>query len=136
VTNIGSLEHFQDPAQGVQEMARVLNPNGRAYIMVPNTFSLLTNIWIAFRKGITSVDQQPLQRYGARMDWTNLIENNGLHVLKTLKYERAWPQKLSDWGYYFRYPKQMARLLAAPFIPLNLAFGFIFICEKKPFLPA
>ncbi len=130
ITNIGSLEHFQNPAQGVREMARVLKPQGRAYILVPNTFSLLTNILIAWRKGMTSIDQQPIQRYGARMDWANLLEQNGLHVLKTLKYERAWPQRLSDWGYYFRYPKQMFRLLASPFIPLNLAFCFIFICEK------
>jgi SAM-dependent methyltransferase len=130
VTNIGSLEHFQDPAQGVREMARVLNSQGRAYVLVPNTFSLLTNILIAWRKGITSIDQQPIQRYGARMDWANLLENNGLHVLKTMKYERAWPQRLSDWGYYFRNPKQMIRLLATPFVPLNLAFCFIFICGK------
>jgi SAM-dependent methyltransferase len=131
VTNIGSLEHFQDPAQGAQEMARVLSPLGRAYILVPNTFSLLSNVWNAFRKGITSIDHQPIQRYGARMDWVNLLEANGLHVIKTIKFERVWPQKPSDWGFYFRHPKQMVRLFASPFIPLNLSYAFIFVCRKR-----
>lgn len=131
VTNIGSLEHFNDPALGVCEMARVLRSGGKAYILVPNTFSLSTNIWDAFRRGITVVDQQPIQRYGARMDWVNLLHSNGLKVCRTQKFERAWPQFLSDWNYYLRKPKEMIRLLASPFIPLNLAFCFMFTCEKK-----
>ncbi len=130
LTNVGSLEHFLDPAQGVREMARVLNPKGRAFILVPNTFSLSTNIWYAFRTGETSIDGQPIQRYAARADWHRLLEQNGLRVYKTIKYERPWPRLRSDWGYYLRRPKELARLLAAPFIPLNLAFCFVFFCEK------
>jgi hypothetical protein len=65
------------------------------------------------------------------MDWANLLEANGLTIVKTLKYERAWPQNLSDWGFYFHHPKQLLRLLASPFIPLNLAFCFIFVCGKR-----
>ena len=38
VTCLGSLEHFLDPAKGVKEMARVLKPDGRALILVPNSF--------------------------------------------------------------------------------------------------
>ncbi len=130
LTNIGSLEHFLDPAQGVREMARVLRSGGRAFILVPNTFSLTTNIWHAFRTGETSIDDQPIQRYAARADWQRLLEQNGLRVYKTIKYERIWPRRRSDWGYYLRRPKELVRLLAAPFIPLNLAFCFIFFCEK------
>ncbi len=131
VTNIGSLEHFFDPAQGVREMVRVLKPEGKAIILVPNTFSLLTNVWHAMRTGETPVDDQPIQRYGSRADWTNLIEGNGLRVVETLKYERPWPYKSSDWGYYLRRPKELARLLAAPLVPLNLCFCFLFVCSKK-----
>ena len=130
VTNIGSLEHFDDPAKGVREMARVLKPGGKAFILVPNTFSLLTNVWHAMRTGETSADDQPLQRYGARADWTNLLEGNGLRVTQTLKYERPWPYDRSDWGYYLRRPKELVRLLAAPLVPLNLAFCFLLICLK------
>jgi hypothetical protein len=112
-------------------MARVLRPGGRAFVLVPNTFSLLTNIWIAFRTGQTSVDLQPIQRYGARADWTNLLQANGLRVCHTGKYERPWPRIRADWGYYLHRPKEMLRLAAAPFVPLNLAFCFLFSCERN-----
>lgn len=131
VTNIGSLEHFIDPAQGAREMARVLHPQGKAYIFVPNTFSLLINVWEAFRFGHTSVDNQPIQRYGARQDWTILLEENGLKVIKTIKYERAWPYHLPDLPHYLRHPRELVRLAVAPFVPLNLAFCFLFICERQ-----
>jgi ubiquinone/menaquinone biosynthesis C-methylase UbiE len=130
VTNIGSLEHFFDPPQGVREMARVLRPSGKAFVLLPNTFSLLTNILVAWRTGETSIDEQPIQRYGAREDWKRLLEQNGLRVTKTIKYERPWPQTMEDWKYYLRRPKEMFRLLANPIVPLNLTFCFIFTCEK------
>ncbi len=130
ITNVGSLEHFLDPAQGVREMTRILRSGGRAFILVPNTFSLSTTIWHAFRTGETSVDQQPIQRYAARADWQRLLEQNGLQVYKTIKYERAWPRRKEDWKYYILRPKEFLRLLATPLIPLNLAFCFIFFCKK------
>lgn len=138
ISNSGSLEHFNDPAQGVREMSRLLKPGGRAFVLVPNTFSLLTTIWEAYTKGVTSADRQPIQRYGARQDWALLLEQNGLHVLRTIRYERPWPYYLPDWGYYLRRPKELARMLLSPIIPLNLSFCFLFICErgKLPAQPA
>ncbi|HRQ38299.1 MAG TPA: class I SAM-dependent methyltransferase [Chloroflexota bacterium] len=131
ISNIGSLEHYLDMAQAVREMARVLKPDGRALILVPNTFSLLTNVWIAFRQGRTSIDPyQPIQRYAARYEWQQLLEENGLTVTKTLKYERERPRTRPDLMNYVRRPKQMARLMLTPFIPLNLAWSFVFICHK------
>jgi SAM-dependent methyltransferase len=129
ITNIGSLEHFVDPAKGVREIARTLKTDGQAFILVPNTFSLLTNILVAFRQGRTVVDNQPIQRYGARHDWVQLLEENGLVVRKTIKYERPWPYHSADWGYYFRHPKDLLRLILSPFVPLNLAYSFLFVCE-------
>ncbi len=131
VTNIGSLEHFVDMTSGVREMARVLRPGGKAFVLVPNTFSLLTMIWPAFRKGRTVADHQPIQRLGARADWSRLLVMNGLSVRQTIKYERAWPRVARDWNYYLHRPKEMLRLLAAPFVPTNLAWCFLFICERS-----
>lgn len=132
VSNIGSLEHYVDMKTAVQEMTRVLAPHGRAVVLVPNTFSLLNNIWIAYRQGRTSIDPyQPIQRYGARLEWQELLESNGLMVEKTIKYDRVKPKTKSEWYKILRHPKDLLRLLAAPIIPLNLAFCFVFICKKQ-----
>jgi SAM-dependent methyltransferase len=130
VSNIGSIEHYVEMDTAVQEMARVLRPNGRALILLPNTFSLLHNIWTAFRQGRTFIDSQPIQRYAARQEWQQLLENNGLVVDKTIKYEIERPQTWPDFMSYIRHPKRMVKWLIAPLIPLNLAFCFVFICHK------
>lgn len=132
VSNVGSLEHFLDPAQGVREMSRILKPGGKAYILVPNTYSILDNVWYAMRTGMISYDNQPIQRYGARQDWTVLLERNGLRVKRVLKYERIWPRSRRDWQELLRRPREILRLLATPFLPTNLAYAFIFVCEKNP----
>jgi SAM-dependent methyltransferase len=131
VTNIGSLEHFLDPAKGVREIRRVLKPGGTAVLLVPNTYSLLSNIWSVFRKGQIAVDEQPIQRYGTRADWTALLRANGLVVQKTIKYERPFPRSFRDVLHYLQHPKNLIRLLLAPFIPTNLAYAFLFICKQE-----
>ena len=130
VSNIGSLEHYLDMDTAVQQMTRVLKPGGRAIVLVPNSFSLLHNIWIALRDGRTNIDQQPIQRYAARLEWQTLLEENGLVVDKTLKYELETPRTWTDWGHYLRHPKKMVRLALRSFVPLNLAFCFVFLCYK------
>ena len=131
ISNIGSIEHYVDMQTAVREMARVLKPNGRAVVLVPNTFSLLNNIWIALRQGRTSIDPyQPIQRYGARYEWQELLEDNGLVVQKTIKYDRVKPRTRNELKTLLSHPKELARLILAPFVPLNLAFCFVFICHK------
>lgn len=130
VSNIGSLEHFVDMETAVSEMTRILKPGGRAYVLVPNTFSLMTNIWIAMRQGKTSIDSQPIQRYAARQEWQDIVESAGLVVQNTYKYEREWPRTAADRRYYLTHPKALIRLLMTPFIPLNLAFCFVFEAVK------
>jgi SAM-dependent methyltransferase len=130
VSNIGSLEHYLDPGQGVLEMARVLRPGGRSCVLLPNIYSLLDNVWYAFRFGRTVQDNQPIQRYAARYEWQDLLEANGLRVERTVKYEREWPTSWADVGYYLRRPKALARLLVTPILPLNLASCFVYLCRK------
>lgn len=136
ISNIGSLEHYVNMEAAVGEMARVLKPGGRAVVLLPNTFSLMQNIWIAFRQGRTAIDPyQPIQRYGARLEWQKLLEENGLAVVETRKYERIWPRTRRDLLALLRRPKEVVRVLLAPLIPLNLAFCFIFVCHKGPGKP-
>jgi len=131
VTNIGSLEHFLDMAAGVREMARVLAPDGLACILLPNTYSLLGNVWSAFRRGVTLDDGQPLQRYAARREWQALLEAHGFRVEGVVKYEREWPHSWADVRWYLRHPRPLIHLLLTPFIPLNLASCFVYLCRRR-----
>ena len=88
------------------------------------------NIWTALRQGRTFIDNQPIQRYAARQEWQQLLEDNGLVVDKTIKYEIERPQTWPDFLSYIRHPKRMVKWLISPMIPINLAFCFVFICHK------
>ena len=130
VTSIGSLEHYLHPPRGAREMARVLAPDGMALVLLPNTFSLLGNVWTAFRTGWPVDDGQPIQRYATRRQWQTLLEEGGLAVERTVKYEREWPASLADLRWYLSRPKALIRLLLTPFVPLNLASCFVYLCRR------
>ncbi len=134
VTNLGSLEHLQDMAQGVREMARVLRPSGRACITVPNTFGLFWNVQVAWRTGDVDDDGQPLQRYGTRRQWEQLLESNGLQVVEVRGYEHehAFPRTWQDVRRYWFRPIRTTRMLLSPLLPVNLAGQFVFLCVPKP----
>jgi SAM-dependent methyltransferase len=130
ISNIGSVEHYVDMELAIREMARVLAKNGRAFILVPNTYSLLHNILLAYKEGRSVVDVQPIQRYAARQEWADMLEANGLQVIHTGKYEIETPRTKADWQLYVRHPKKLVRLALRPFVPTNLAFCFLFTCRK------
>ncbi len=131
VTSIGSLEHYRSLTLGARELVRVMKPAGRALILLPNTFSLLHNVWTAFRTGRTGTDRQPIQRYAALREWQDFLEEAGLHVLHVFKYEKEFPRSFPDLVWYFLHPKELLRLMLTPLIPLPWACAFIFLCEKK-----
>jgi len=119
VTNLGSLEHFLSPEKGVREIARVLKKNGRAYILVPNSYFLpiIINVWLKGDKGLKS--NQPLERLATKTEWQQLLEKNGLKVERIFAYN--YKTEKDPWLY---------RLLR-PFIPFNLAYCFLYECQKK-----
>jgi 2-polyprenyl-3-methyl-5-hydroxy-6-metoxy-1,4-benzoquinol methylase len=132
VTNIGSLEHYFRPHWASLEMARVLRPEGQALILLPNTFGLLGNILHVWRTGDVHDDGQPLQRYGTYAQWRRLLEGNGLHVSRVVKYEREWPRTREDILWYALRPHKLGRVLLTPVIPLNLTSFLIYLCQKAP----
>jgi SAM-dependent methyltransferase len=133
VFNLGSLEHYIHPEQGVKELARVLKPDGSALILLPNSFGLLWNVFHVWRTGDIFDDGQPIQRYGTRREWETLLEENGLIVCRTLGYNgRTFPRTWEDFKWYLKRPRKiLTSLLFLPFIPLNGDSMFIFFCRKK-----
>lgn len=131
-TNLGSLEHFEDMQFAVREMARVLKPTGLALLTVPNTFGLRWNVQYAWRTGDVDDDGQPLQRYGTRRQWETILQENGLAIERVLGYEheRAFPRTKRDMLNYLRHPRRLfSMLFITPFIPVNMAGQFVFICR-------
>lgn len=135
VTNIGSLEHYFDPAEGVREMWRVLRPTGVAVVLLPNLFGLFGNIWHVLRHAEVFDDGQPLQRYATLGSWKALLETNGLVPDRVIRYEREAPRTRSDLLWLCRRPWKIGRLLIAPFVPANLSNILVFVCHKRPVLP-
>ncbi len=131
LSNIGSLEHYSDPLKGAREMARVLKPGGLACIFVPNTFSIMATVLYAFHTGEIIDDGQPIQRYCTRRGWERLLQENGFTILAVKKYEREWPLNRKDFLSYLRRPKELLHLSISPFVPLNLANSFAFICKQN-----
>jgi SAM-dependent methyltransferase len=131
VTHIGSLEHYIDPLRGAQEIARILKPDGKACIMVPNSFGLFGNILYVWKTGDIFDDGQPLQRYGTRGIWVNLLSAAGLHVEKIISHnEVPIPRTRSDALALLKKPRKLVRFFVNFFIPLNLTNHFVFICRR------
>ena len=131
VTNLGSLEHFEDMGQGIREMARVVKPNGRICLTVPNTFGLFWNVQVAWMTGDVDDDGQPLQRYGTRRQWEHLLKSNGLHIIaiRGYEHEHAFPRTWHDLQRYWLHPIRITRMMISRFLPVNMAGQFVFICR-------
>jgi len=119
VVNLGSLEHFLSPVNGLKEMVRVLRQGGRAALLLPNNYfaMVILNVW---RTGSTGRNTfQELDRWGTQKEWSDLIESSGLEIEAIHKYNYKTPSM--PWKY---------RLLR-PWIPLNLSYAFLFVCRRE-----
>lgn len=131
VTHIGNLEHFQNPDLGIQEVARILKPDGLAVILLPNGFSIVGNVQHVRRTGQVFDDGQPIQRYNTRQGWQDLLETNGLTVIKTIRYEHFFPQTKRDWISHLKRPSRLLRWALTWAIPFNLSNSFVYFCKRS-----
>lgn len=123
---IGSLEHFDSPEKALKEISRVIKPNGRILIRVPNLY-FLGHIFMAVRYGIFPSEggQDFSERFSTKLGWEELITSNKLRVKKVKKYnfiyatEKVNPFIISLWN------------LFNPFLPEGLSYCFDYICVKK-----
>lgn len=130
ITHIGNLEHYQNPAAGIREVARLLAPTGVAFILLPNLFSFFGNMQFARKTGHVFDDGQPLQRYNTRKGWQELLEANGLVVFKTIRYEHARPRTKKDWITHLKRPTRILRLFMQRFVPFNWSNSFVYFCRR------
>lgn len=131
VTHIGNLEHYQNPSLGVQEVARILKPDGTAIILLPNGFSIAGNVQNVRRTGRVFDDGQPIQRYNTRHGWQDLLEANGLTVVRTIRYEHFFPRTKQDLLSHIKRPSRLLRWAVAWAIPFNLSNCFVYFCKRS-----
>jgi SAM-dependent methyltransferase len=132
VTSIGSLEHYGDPERGAAELARVLAPEGRAVVLLPNTFGLLWTVRDARHTGEVCDDGQPIQRYGTRKEWERLLERGGFRMERVVGFDiPVRPRSLRGWFRFLVHPIDLARaVLIWLFMPVNLAGCLVYICGR------
>ena len=129
VTSLGSLEHYRQMEQGLEEMARVLKPEGMACIMVPNVF-WLGDVLEVLRRGECSSGFQIIERHGTRLGWQHLLEAHHFVVQRTLRYNKPYPLFVRSSWKVKSIRKFLWRNLLNAFCPLNLSLEFIYMCRK------
>ncbi len=131
VTCIGSLEHFLSVEQGLKEMWRVVKPDGMAAIYLPNSYYLVDVLWEVGRKGYGPSHSQIVERFASFGEWRDLIEANGFSVTRAYKYNFLLPKTRTDWRFVDQRPQRLLKALSAPFIPFNLSYSFLYLCQPK-----
>lgn len=118
--NLGSLEHFFDPEMGLKEMARVLKEGGKAVLLLPNSYFIMT-LWKVLRTGgpDRQTDQE-MDRWASKEEWSEVLIKSGLKIRKILKYN------------YKSSTTPLKYKLIRPFIPMNFSYCFLYLCSKDP----
>jgi SAM-dependent methyltransferase len=127
VTCWGSLEHYAHPEKALGEIRRVLRPEGRAVVYVPNLF-FLGYVFLVFRSGETphEAGQNQFERFETRQGWEDMFQRQGFKVESVDKNNDMYgTQRMPKWaiGLY--------SFFVRPFIPLNLSYCFTFVLRKK-----
>lgn len=110
VVCLGNLEHFLDPLAGVRELTRVLTPEGRAAIMLPNAF-YSGDLWTVIRTGRGPNHHQAIDRFATCAEWRDLLEEGGLEVLAVHRWDKG---------------KWWKRVL-----PFHLAYHFVYVATPR-----
>jgi len=134
ITCIGSLEHFIDIEAGLNEMARVAKSDAKLCIVVPNSFYLFDIIEVLKTGCCRSGTFQPQEKLASRGEWEELLGKHGLSVLAVYRdkasIDTSWHKIFADFHPIRTFNRVVERILQS-YMPLNLGYQFIFICQKS-----
>ena len=127
VSCLGSLEHFLDMGQGLEEMKRVAKPSGRFCIMVPNQDFIGWKVM-----GHQGTAQQDINEHLLPLSaWRELFEQHGLRVRRVVPDRwHAVRWRSSSAGGTKRVITGPVLEAAWRLIPLRWQYQFVFVLER------
>lgn len=130
ITNLGSLEHYEDIPQGIREMVRVARPGAKLAILLPNSYYLADIVWQVLRTGYGPSHRQLLERFATIGEWRDMLEEGGVEVSEVHPYNFRFPLTRADWRWYRDRPRKVLNLLTGPLVPKNLSYCFLFVGRR------
>lgn len=127
VTCLGSLEHFSNKNYALAEIFRVMKKNGKAYILLPNSY-FIGHIYMVCKTGLPpdEAGQQFSEDFNTRLGWKSILEEKYFTVSDINNFNTIWAsEKVSQ------LTKYIYNFAIRPFIPLNLSYAFGYLCLKK-----
>lgn len=128
VTCLGSLEHFLDMGQGLEEMKRVAKPDGRFCIMVPNQDFLGWKVM-----GHQGTAQQDINEHLLPLAaWRRLFKQHGLSIVRVTPdrwHAVRWRSGAATGA--ARFAIGPALEIAWRLIPLRWQYQFVFVLERR-----
>lgn len=128
--SLGCLEHYLNPERGAKEIQRVLNPDGTAIIILPNRYQFGDILKVLFIGGGYE-EWQIIERSATKKQWKDFLEENGLKVIKILKYNK-YPEFLQKGTFKVKSIRKFITVNLIRYLaPFNLAQQFVYVCKKK-----
>ena len=132
VTCLGSLEHFLSPPKALEEMRRVLKPDGRAVIVVPNQ-------WFAYDVARGWIEGKGLWHGQESERYFSIDEARGLIGASfAVTHEEGWnpPRALAQSTRPFTGRFRRAALHVygwlRPRLPIAASYVFVFVGRRAP----
>lgn len=129
ITCLGSLEHYNCPEEGCREIVRLLKPDGKTVVVLPNEFSMHVLLDVLFMGRSGDDGFQIIEKLASFGQWKEFLEANGLKVLKAYKVNER-PVFLKA-GKIRSIAKFLRNLWFYYLTPFYFARTFAFLCEKK-----
>ena len=115
ITCLGSLEHFPNIEEALNQMRKVSGPDARVFILVPKMFWYKDILSVGF-SGNRKTRNQTQEKFASLGEWRELLEKINLKIVKTKKYNgiarSPFKQGLKD-----------------VLIPLKFSYHFLFVCS-------